>query len=237
MAIPTDPHKMPPSRGWNVLGAFERLDFSDGYIETLSRITDDDVSPGHSDVGIRNLLFTMVLSNRPEHVLEVGAHIGTASIVLGEALRLNGFGHLMTIEPQEVYIERLKGYIESAGLTDWITHLKGFSHDDLVLNELRKVPSFDMIFVDACHDYGAVLQELRSFHGMLSENGFFVLHDTSEHAMTFDTSGEGGVRRAVQEFCGEHDDLAPVFFEYPMWLNPCGAAVICKQSVLTPTGA
>jgi predicted O-methyltransferase YrrM len=237
MAIPTDPHQIPGDRGWVVRGVFEPLEFSDAYTATLKAIAEDEISPGHSDVGIRNLLFTMVLSNRPQQVLEVGGHIGTASVVLAEALRLNGFGHLSIIEPQETYVERLNHYLGMADLTDHATILQGFSHEPRVLEQLKAVGGFDLIFVDACHDYEAVKTELVALRPMLSENGFFVLHDTSEHAMTFDNEGNGGVRRAACEFCAEHDDLAPLFFEYPMWLNPCGAAIIGKQSVMTPSPA
>ena len=199
MAIPTDPHQIPGDRGWVVRGVFEPLEFSDAYTATLKAIAEDEISPGHSDVGIRNLLFTMV--------------------------------------PQDTYVERLNRYLGMANLTDHATILQGFSHEPRVLEQLNAVGGFDMIFVDACHDYEAVKTELIALRPMLSENGFFVLHDTSEHAMTFDNEGNGGVRRAACEFCAEHDDLAPLFFEYPMWLNPCGAAIIGKQSVMTPSPA
>src|SRR3569832_19880 len=106
MALPLyDPEKLPKERGWFVESVFQPLAFSPAYVSTLSEMSRDPEAPGHSDVGVRNLLFSLILSLRPQAALEVGGHIGLATLVMGEALRINGYGLLYTIEPQDHYYE------------------------------------------------------------------------------------------------------------------------------------
>ena len=59
MSISTDPDKIPAARGWEVLPAFGPQKFSRGYLEALEALEKDPEVPGHSDVGVRNLLFVL----------------------------------------------------------------------------------------------------------------------------------------------------------------------------------
>src|SRR4051794_33766777 len=101
MNLPLDPNKMPPGRGWNVVDLTAQV--LGGRLQPLlQEMHEDSHAPGFSDIGIRNLLFNYILCLRPEAVLEVGMHIGTGAVSMATALSLNGFGHLYSIEPQEV---------------------------------------------------------------------------------------------------------------------------------------
>lgn len=232
MALPLrKPETIDQKRGWEVLASFEPINFSPAYLSALQNITNDSDCPGHSDVGVRNLLFSLILSLKPEAVLEVGGHIGSAALVMGEALRLNGFGKLFSIEPQPHYYKKIIQYVAQAQLTDQVTVINGFSYEDAVQKQLRSHAPFETIFLDACHDYKIVLDEIGFFAPMLSDNGVMVLHDTSEHAQSFDSTGQGGVRKALLDAAMLHTELKPVFFEYPLWLNQCGAALLIKQTI------
>jgi predicted O-methyltransferase YrrM len=232
MALPLHaPENITPDRGWHVHSHFEPLDFSQAYLNTLKQINSDPESPGHSDVGIRNLLFSLVLSLKPHAVLEIGGHIGSASIVIGEALRINRFGSLTTLEPQEHYHQKLSTYVESAGLSQFVSVVKGFSYEASVYSSLLSQVPYEIIFLDACHDYQIVLEEIAKYRQLLSDNGIIVLHDTSVHGKSFDTTNQGGVRKALIDSVKVFPDLKPIFFEYPLWLNDCGAALLVKQSI------
>ena len=232
MALPIDPKKIPIERGWDVLPVFSVNDFHPSYLSTLREIDSDPEVAGHSDVGVRNLLFTLILSIRPEAVLEVGGHIGSAALVMGEGLRLNGFGKLHTLEPQQHYFKRLTYYIERAALRDIVIPIKGSSDDLETRQKLASLAPFEVIFIDACHDYSAVLDDIIYCSSLIAEHGFIVLHDSSIYAQSFDKRKEGGVRRAILECCAKSAELQAIFFEFPLWVNNCGAAILCKQAIL-----
>jgi predicted O-methyltransferase YrrM len=231
MALPMDDQHMPEHRGWSVGATFTPLPFSTAYCDALAEQIADREAPGHSDIGIRNLLFSLILSMRPENILEIGSHIGTASLVIGEALRLNNFGKLYTIEPQDHYFKRLLYYIERANLTRQIQPIQGFSLAEDVKRQLERIQPFELIFIDACHDYEPVLKEILYSSTLLRRDGLIVLHDTSEFARSYDTTKKGGVRQAIFDACNRDPSLQPIFLEYPFWLNKCGAAILCKQQL------
>ncbi len=235
MALPLQtPEKMTDTRGWSVLPTFQPLQFSQLYLDAIERISADPECPGHSDVGVRNLLFSLILSLKPDAVLEIGGHIGSAAIVMGEALRLNRFGRLTSLEPQNHYFEKLVGYIKMAGLEEQVNPIQGFSYEDSVLEQLKRVAPFEIIFLDACHDYQIVLDEISKYRELLCENGLIVMHDTSIHGRSFDTTNKGGVRQALLDATRRFEDLVPILLEYPLWLNNCGAAILCKQQIARP---
>lgn len=232
MALPLKtPEKITDSRGWGVLPAFEPLQFSSSYVATLQEIACDPECPGHSDVGIRNLIFSLVLSLKPDAVLEIGGHIGSAAVVIGEALRLNQFGSLISLEPQTHYHEKLVKHVRMAGLEKYVQPVQGFSYEEGIFETLRKKSPFELIFLDACHDYQIVYEEIVKYRDLLSENGIMVFHDTSTHGQSFDSTKLGGVRKALLDAVSKFEDLAPIFLEYPLWLNDCGAALLCKQQI------
>jgi predicted O-methyltransferase YrrM len=228
MSVPDDPESIPYARGWNVLPVFERSANGD-LGPLLSQMQCDPAAPGFSDVGIRNLLSALILSIRPQAVLEIGTHIGTAAVIMGAALSQNEFGKLYTVEPQQVYQDKARGYIRDAGLEKWVELIPGLSTDDLVHEQFRKIGGFDLIFVDACHSFREALTDIEVAWLFLRPNGIMIFHDTSLDAQKLDERGEGGVRAALLEARRKMKGFNLILLEYPLWLNPCGAAMVCKQ--------
>lgn len=196
---------------------------------TLAQMQEDTLSPGASDVGVRNMLFTLIVCTRPHRVLEIGGHIGMATLVLARGCQLSGSGHVITVEPDDRFFAALSSNIEAAGLSDRITALKGFSYEADIIARIREEGEYQLVYIDAAHNYHAVLAELDLVSSVLSKNGFLVLHDTSVQATEYDAEKMGGVRRAVKEFCANHKDFRPIFFEFPLWLNPTGMVLVCRQ--------
>jgi predicted O-methyltransferase YrrM len=75
------------SRGWVAEAVYSNAP----AFKLLKKMYNDPEAPGQSDIGIRKLLYTTVLNLRPRRVLEIGCHIGSAAIVMGAALRRNGW--------------------------------------------------------------------------------------------------------------------------------------------------
>src|SRR5260221_14038636 len=102
-----------PDREWIIEAAYEG---DPAVRQTLAAMVLDSQAPGYSDIGIRNLLYTLVLNLRPRRVLEVGTHIGSAAVVIGAALALNRYGELITLEPYEGHRARALDYLGQAGV-------------------------------------------------------------------------------------------------------------------------
>jgi len=212
-------------RGWDVIATY-------GHPPILDEIDSDPDSPGISDVGTKNMLYSLVLSMKPHRIVEIGSHIGSAAIVILQALKLNKFGKLFAIEPQSHYFSKLNQYIEKAKLTDYVRTLQGFSYDKNIFATLKYEAPFQIIYIDACHNKTDVVRELNDYYPLLDNNGLFILHDSSKHAQEFDSEKKGGVRDAIIEVCSSLNNLLAIFFEHPIWLNPCGLAIIAKQNIV-----
>lgn len=221
-------YKFEEHRGWNVHPVY------DGDRELMSVLTSmmtDPEAPGHSDVGIQNLLYAEVLNTRPRRVLEVGTHIGTAAVIIGRALKRNAYGRLLTLEPQEHYQALAGRYIEAAAVDQQVEILPFFSYDDACRRRLAQEAPFEIIFIDGAHEYEAALQDIEFCYGLLAYNGLLILHDVGCRSPSMDTSQRGGARRALHDFSARTPSARTIFREYPLWLNDCGAGIVCKEAL------
>jgi predicted O-methyltransferase YrrM len=213
-------------RGWEVLPAFIGEKFlSQEIFDELQR---HPFLPGESAWGTRNLLHAIILSTRPKIVLEVGSHIGSGSLVIGAALRANGFGKSYHLEPQDHYYQVLKDFINRAGLADYAYPLQMFSTDPVLPAMIGK--QADLIFLDANHSYSHAFQDLLICESMLSSQGLVLLDDVGNpHSGQIDEEGRGGVRQALIDFASGRPDFSVIFLEPPFWLNPCGLAILARK--------
>jgi predicted O-methyltransferase YrrM len=219
-----------PNRDWIVHPVFEG---NSNLSRVLDAIHEHPDSPGHSDVGIQNLLYTEILNTRPRRVLEIGTHIGTAAVIMATALEQNGYGKLLTLEPQEHFRNIAHEHVRLAGLDHRVEILPCFSYEEECRERLRGEAPFEVIFIDGAHEYEAALFDIELCYGLLADNGAMLLHDVGVRSPMMDSSGCGGVRQALYDFANRTDGIQVIFKEHPLWLNDCGAAIVCKQ-VLEP---
>jgi len=219
-------YKPDAGRGWVVLPVY---DGDAALMEALAAMAEDGEAAGHSDVGIRNLMYSFVISLRPRRVLEIGTHIGYGAAVISSALKRNGYGKLVTIDPNERVATKAEGYLVQAGLSGFVDVIRGFSFDSNVKEKLSQEAPFDIIFIDGAHEYEAALHDIEYSASLLRSNGLMFLHDVGRMSGEFDRSGNGGVRKALYDFVARDSRYRAVYFEHPLWLNACGAAMVCKQ--------
>src|SRR5947199_4907625 len=79
---------------------------------------------GNSSWAPTNLLHALTLSLRPNVVLEIGAHLGAASVAIGSALRANQYGTLYCLEPADQSFKVLVEFVRKAGMSDYVRPLK-----------------------------------------------------------------------------------------------------------------
>ena len=213
-------------RGWEVLPSFVDDRFLDA--EIFKELQHHPLIAGDLSWGTRNLLHALILSTRPKVVVEVGAQIGAASLVIGAALRANGFGKSYHLEPEDQYYRVLRDFIERAGLEDFAYALQMNSSDPVLPAIVDR--EADLIFLDANHGYSNAYRDLSLCKFLLSSNGLILVDDVaSDHSERMCEEGRGGVRRAVMSFVAARPEYSVIFLEPPFWLNPCGLAIVARM--------
>ena len=213
-------------REWHVLPSFVGEKFLSP--EVFDELQQHPLLPGESAWGTRNLLHALILSTRPKIVLEVGSHIGSASLVIGAALRANGYGKSYHLEPQHHYYKVLRDFIDRSGLAEYAFPLQMYSTDPLLRQLIEN--EADIIFLDANHSYSYAFQDLLICESLLSSQGLVLLDDVgSPHSGEIDQEGRGGVRQALMDFVAARPDFSVIFLEPPFWLNPCGLAILARK--------
>ena len=213
-------------RGWDVNSCFlgdATLDY-----EIFKKLKNHELVNGESGDGTRNLLFSIILSTRPKKVLEIGSHIGSASVVIGTALKTNKYGLSYHLEPQDNFFEVLNNVIIEADLQDYSIPIQKYSTDP----DLTKIigNEIDLIFLDANHSYSYALKDIEISTKLLSKNGLVLLDDVGfPSSGNNDLENKGGVRKALIDFISENDAYTATFFDHPFWLNPCGLAILSKK--------
>jgi len=64
-----------------------------------------------------------------------------------------------------------------------------------------------LILLDSSHQYDHTLRELDRWVPEMVPHSLMLLHDTSDFARSFDSEGEGGVRRALEEWSARRTDV------------------------------
>jgi predicted O-methyltransferase YrrM len=214
-------------RGWAVIPSFSPgMHVPSELLEEMERHPE---AAGKSSWGTRNMLFALILSMRPKTVLEIGAHIGSAAVVMGSALKANGFGTLFSLEPQDHYHRLLVDFVSKAGVSDHVKPLQMMSTDPRLQAMIGEAA--DLIFLDADHSYSNALKDIELADSLIADNGMIVLDDVGPtHSGQICSEKRGGVRQALLDHTAGRTDLHVVFFEPPFWLNPCGMALVSKQT-------
>ena len=57
--------------------------------------------------------------------------------------------------------------------------IKGYSQEKHTIEKAKENLPFDMIFIDGCHDYEIVVQDIKNYSEMLKVNGYLILDDAS----------------------------------------------------------
>jgi predicted O-methyltransferase YrrM len=209
----------------------------------LQEMTHDPCFGGSTDPSALSFLATYARLQQPARVLELGTHIGFSTLVVADVLAGNPRpGRLMTVDPAQDGMTRAAAYVRRARLESTVTFVLGRSTDSQVVDTLKDNGPFEMIYVDSSHSYRETLQELEILWGsaeIAGEGTCVWFHDAGRAAVTYDARGEGGVRRALDEWVSGHQGCYQLMvLEPPLWPNPTGLGVMRRGEVPSgPCGA
>lgn len=198
-------------------------------------------SPGEANVPPLSLLVGLVSGSAIHRIVQCGHFAGYSTLLLGFLLRQMGCkSSLYSIDIDEAVTAYAASWVTRAGLDEYV-HLEVSDSAQAALpgraSRYFGGQAPQLIFIDSSHQYAHTIKELDLWYPTLPQGGLVALHDVSRFAAAFDSSGQGGVFRAVSEWCaanGVTSLMLNSFVEggtpgdYP-YLDGCGLAIIQKN--------
>ena len=160
-----------------------------------------------SELEVLDFLKSLVITIKPQLIVETGTFLGYGTLKMAEGLKENGFGKIITIEYDPAIFAKAKERIEASGLAAWIESRNESSLD------ARIEGSIDFLYSDS--ELKIREQEIRKFLPQLDPRGLIAVHDASSH---FAIVREGALRL-------EHEGLLSVI----MLSTPRGLVLAQKR--------
>lgn len=192
-----------PGRGYEpdiyrVLTPEQRAVLTDWYADTLERKL-----VGEMAVPMTAALLGFINGSGIRHIVQLGHFAGYSCLMLGWALQRMGASRgLFSIDLMERHTDYTQGWLDRAGLGSEVGLHTSDSADPACVDAAREylgaAPA--CVIVDSSHQYEHTLAELDLWFGALTPGGLMFLHDASPMAAQYDRTGEGGVRRALDEW-------------------------------------
>jgi predicted O-methyltransferase YrrM len=126
-----------------------------------------------AEIEVLEFLRTLVTTVKPELVVETGTFLGVSTLVISEALRMNGFGRIISCEYDPKVFTAAKEKIEASEFRDRI-ELRNESS-----LEMKVDGTIDLFFSDS--DMPIREQEVRRYLPQISPFGLILMHDASSH--------------------------------------------------------
>jgi predicted O-methyltransferase YrrM len=126
-----------------------------------------------AEAEVLDFLKSLVITLKPNLVVETGTFIGVSTLAIAEGLKQNGFGQVITVEYDPKVFARAKERIDGSGLTAWID---ARNHSSL---DLEVSGPIDLLFSDS--DINIREREVRHLLPQISPTGLILIHDASSH--------------------------------------------------------
>jgi predicted O-methyltransferase YrrM len=129
-----------------------------------------------AEIEVLEFLKCLMTTLKPNLVVETGTFLGVSTLYMAEGLKQNGFGKIITCEPDAEVFAKAKAKIDGSGLKKWIDYRR---EESLKL----KVPgTIDVLFCDSLPELRE--PEVRYFLPQMNPNGLVLMHDASSHLKT-----------------------------------------------------
>ena len=126
-----------------------------------------------AEVEVLEFLRTLVTTIKPELVVETGTFMGVSTLWIAEAMRLNGFGRIVSCEYDSQVFATAKAKIDASEFRDLIDLRNESSL------EMKVDGTIDLFFSDS--DMPIREQEVRRYLPQISPFGVILMHDASSH--------------------------------------------------------
>jgi hypothetical protein len=91
--------------------------------------------------------------------------------------------------------------------------IEGFSQEKEIIQKTKYMSPYDIIFIDGCHDYNIVVQDIKNYSEMLKVNGYLVLDDASLYIESpYGTFlGHPDVGKAIQDIIDKDSNFVHLY--------------------------
>ena len=129
-----------------------------------------------AEIEVLEFLKCLMTTVKPNIVVETGTFMGVSTVYMAEGIKQNGFGKIVTCEPDPAVFAKAKEKIDSAGLQKWVDYRCQAS-----LN-LKVAGTIDVLFCDSMPELRE--PEVRYFLPQINPHGLILMHDASSHLKT-----------------------------------------------------
>ncbi len=126
-----------------------------------------------AEVEVLEFLRTLVTTTKPNLVVETGTFMGVSTLWIAEALRMNGFGRIVSCEYDPKVFAAAGEKIDASEFRDLIDLRNESSL------EMKVDGTIDLFFSDS--DMPIREQEVRRYLPQISPFGIILMHDASSH--------------------------------------------------------
>ncbi len=129
-----------------------------------------------AEIEVLEFLKCLMTTVKPNIVVETGTFMGVSTVYMAEGIKQNGFGKIVTCEPDQAIFAKAKQKIEGAGLGKWVDYQCESS-----LN-VKISGTIDILFCDSMPELRE--PEVRYFLPQINPHGLILMHDASSHLKT-----------------------------------------------------
>jgi predicted O-methyltransferase YrrM len=129
-----------------------------------------------AEVEVLEFLKCLMITVKPNLVVETGTFLGVSTLYMAEGLKQNGFGKIITCEPDPAVFAKAKEKIDSSKLGKWVDYRCESSLEAKISGRI------DVLFCDSLLELRE--QEVRHFLPQVNPNGLVLMHDASSHLKT-----------------------------------------------------
>jgi predicted O-methyltransferase YrrM len=126
-----------------------------------------------AEIEVLDFLKSLVLTTKPDLILETGTFVGHSSMKMAEGLRENGFGRIITVEYDGAVFAKAKQNIDESGLGKWIEYRNASSLETTVDSPI------DILYSDS--DVNIRESEIRHFLPQIKPRGLVLVHDAGSN--------------------------------------------------------
>jgi len=112
------------------------------------------------------------------------------------------------------YLSDIKKSFQISGVSfDNTTIIQGYSQEPRVIDKAKEGEFYDMVFIDGCHDYEIVCQDIENYSKMLKVGGYLILDDASSRldGACGAFLGHDDVARAVQDILEKYEHFVHIY--------------------------
>jgi phosphatidylglycerol:prolipoprotein diacylglycerol transferase len=129
-----------------------------------------------AEIEVLEFLKCLMTTVKPNVVVETGTFMGVSTVYMAEGIKQNGFGKIVTCEPDQAVFAKAKQKIEGAGLQKWVDYRCEPSL------KMKVSGTIDVLFCDSLPELRE--PEVRYFLPQINPHGLILMHDASSHLKT-----------------------------------------------------